>query len=109
MLDEMMKKISQYPNGTYLRLEWENEELILDGEIDTIYESNNGLDEEEEGYKEFYACAIRIKKIYNNYSGTKYSMGELIEISVENSPKLISLQNGKIIWKKMYNDINDNL
>lgn len=48
-MDEMMKVISKYANGTYLKVEWENGQLVLKGKIDTIYESNNGLEEEDDG------------------------------------------------------------
>ena len=97
-MDEMMKEISKYANGTYLKVEWESGKLILDGRIDTIYESDNGLDEEDAGYKEFYACAFRVENILENSKDTICTVGSLIEISVENQPTLITLQNGSIVW-----------
>lgn len=80
-MDEMMKVISRYVNETYLKVEWENGQLVLEGKIDTIYESNNGLDEEEDGYKEFYARVFRIEKILKNSSFKVYDINVLIEIS----------------------------
>lgn len=99
-MDEMMKVISKYANGTYLKVEWGNGQLVLEGKIDTIYESNNGLEEEEDGYNEFYACALNIENIVNNLTNKKCHIGGLIEISVENEPSLITLDNGSIIWRK---------
>ena len=29
-MDEMMKVISKYANGTYLRVEWDNGQLVLE-------------------------------------------------------------------------------
>lgn len=46
-MDEMMREINKYPNGTYLKLEWEDRQLVLEGIIDTIYETDNRLDEED--------------------------------------------------------------
>lgn len=99
-MDEMMKEINKYANGTYMKVEWENDQLVLIGKINTIYETNNGLEEEDDGYKEFYACAFNIEKIVNNLKGREYHIGDLIEISVENEPTLITLDDGSIIWKK---------
>lgn len=95
----MMKEISQYPNGTYLKVEWDNGQLTLDGTIDTIYESDNGLDEEDTAYKEFYACAFRVKKIIRNQKNKDYAIDSLIEISVENQPTRITLPDGGIVWE----------
>ena len=99
-MDEMMKEINKYANGTYMKVEWENDQLVLIGKINTIYETNNGLEEEDDGYKEFYACAFNIEKIVNNLKDKEYHIGDLIEISVENEPTLITLDDGSIIWKK---------
>ena len=41
-IDDMVREISKYPNGTYLKIEWENSQLVLEGIIDTIYETDNG-------------------------------------------------------------------
>lgn len=48
-MDEMMQEICKYANGTHLEVVWNYGECVLSGNIDTIYETNNGLDEEEEG------------------------------------------------------------
>ena len=32
-MDEMMKVISKYANGTYLRVEWDNGQLVLEGKL----------------------------------------------------------------------------
>ncbi len=97
-MDEMMKVISKYSNGTYLRVEWDNGQLVLEGKIDTIYESNNGLEEEDDGYKEFYACAFSVENILNDLKDKGCRIAGLVEISMENEPTLIALEDGTIIW-----------
>ena len=99
-MDKMMQEIGKYSNGTYLKVEWENGQLVLEGIIDTIYESDNGLDEEDDNYKEFYACAFRIEKVCKNSMDKACEINNLIELSIENQPTLIALQDGSIIWKK---------
>lgn len=99
-MDEMMKAINKYANGTYLKVEWENGQLVLEGRIDTIYETNNGFEEEDDGYKEFYACAFSVENIVSNPKEKECHIGGLIEISIENEPTLIALDNGSIIWRK---------
>ncbi len=99
-MDEMMREISKYPNGTYLKLECEDGQLVLEGIIDTIYETDNRLDEKDIRYREFYACAVKIKKIIQNLKDKDCNINDLIEISVENQPALITLYDGSIVWKK---------
>lgn len=99
-MDEMIREISKYPNGTYLKLECEDGQLVLEGKIDTIYETDNRLDEEDIRYREFYACAVKIKKIIQNLKDKDCNINDLIEISVENQPALITLYDGSIVWKK---------
>ncbi len=98
-IDDMVREISKYPNGTYLKIEWENSQLVLEGIIDTIYETDNGLEEDDAGYMEFYACSFRIEKIIKNVSNRNYNIGSLMEISIENPPVIITLHDGSIIWQ----------
>ena len=99
-MDEMIKSISNYPNGTYLKVQWKNEGIILEGSIDTIYESNNGLSEEDVNYREFYACGFRVENILKNSINSEYNINTLIEISVENQPSIITLQDGSVVWSE---------
>ncbi|MCI8892575.1 MAG: hypothetical protein HFH34_14845 [Eubacterium sp.] len=100
-MDEMMQEICKYANGTHLEVVWNYGECVLSGNIDTIYETNNGLDEEEEGYKEFYACAFRVNNIIVNKKRKAFEPDTLIEISIENQPTQIMLQDGTVIWKTL--------
>ena len=99
-MDDMIKKISVYPNGSYLRLIWDYKKTIVEGVIDTIYETDNGLDENDKGYQEFYACAIKIIKVVRNLDGKELDINQLIEISREKQPTSIELKDGTIVWEK---------
>ena len=102
-MDDMMYAINAYPNGTYLKILWDTPPLILDGVIDTIYETDNevdGVDEYSDKYMEFYACAFQIKRVYENQTGTNYQKNMLIEISKANPPMVIFDENGQTIWTR---------
>ena len=98
-MDLMMEEIVKHPNGTVLTIFWSNRNLILQGKIDTVYESDNCLEENNPDYKEFYACACEIINIIQKPIEFEKKVGDLIEISLDNLPSLISLLDGTIIWK----------
>ena len=99
-MDEMLEKISRYPNGTFLKISWENGNLIIEGEIDTVYETDNGLDEDDDKYQEFYACTVTVHKVINNLTYKIINTDDLVEVSIENSPTRIELDDGTLIWEK---------
>lgn len=99
-MDKMMQKISAYPNGTLLRISWDAGKVAIEGTLDTIYETDNGAEMEEEQYQEFYACAVLIKRIVRNLSGGPLTVNSLIEVSVENPPSKIELVDGTVIWSR---------
>ena len=70
-MDEMMQKISAYPNGTPLRISWDSGKAVIAGIIDTIYETDNGAEDDKDQYQEFYACAVLIKRIIRNLRDRK--------------------------------------
>lgn len=98
-MDSLIRAIHKYPNGTRLILRWQNGSEIT-GEIDTIYETNNWLEIDDEGYQEYYACAFHVLAI-NNSSNTKSGMkvGELIEVSMQDPPISVMSDGGEIIWE----------
>ena len=95
-MDEMMKAISRYPNGTFLIVSWRFGKLIVEGFIDTIYEANNDLDEESE---EYFACAFQIESVVQNSEDIDLKQGQLIEISKCNKPTSVRLKDGTTIWE----------
>ena len=99
-MDEMLRKISNYPNGTFLKITWEYGNMVIEGVIDTIYKTDNGLDMDDKEYQEFYACAVMVKKVISNLKMEKLKMNQLIELSKANQPTSIELEDGTIIWEK---------
>ena len=99
-MDEMLRAVSRYPNGTSLIIEW-TDGGVISVEIDTIYETNNELEPEDRDYREFYACLLIIVNILKHSKWTNtFTIGDLMEISMYNSPSRILLKGGKLIWEK---------
>ncbi|MEK3734987.1 hypothetical protein MKX64_21470 [Paenibacillus sp. FSL M8-0334] len=97
-MDGFISVLNRYPNGTEVLVDWENN-LIIKAELDTIYETDNGLELEEEGYEEYFACTLKILSIEKNLSNKVIREGELLELSKLNKPSNIFLVNGELIWK----------
>ena len=98
-MDELLYKLNKYPNGTRLIIEL-NKGMKIRGEIDTICESDNGLDMDEEGYEEYYACIIKVLSILDNQKQIEsVKVGSLMEISMQNPPVGIWLENTTIVWQ----------
>lgn len=78
--------------------------------LDTFYETDNGLEIEEDGYEEYYACAITIQKVINlpneliqsiNYpTRSEIKIGVGTEISYHNAPERIYTLNREMVWEK---------
>lgn len=100
MLDKLLSVINKYPNGTNLITEWDNG-LKIRGKINTIYETDNGREMGEDGYQEYYACVFNVLDILTYpTSGTQITVGSLIEISMQDPPKKVILEDGTVIWEK---------
>ena len=97
-MDELIKQIDKYPNGEKLKIKYKDGS-VLEGIIDTIYETNNELDEDDINYQEYYACAFLIVNVIYQPE-EKYTKGHLIEINKFNSPCLILDNNDKIVWRE---------
>ena len=69
---------------------------ILRVQHDTCYESDNGLEVNDENYLEYMACAMRIiKVIIDKTVEKKYKEQMLIEINYMNYPQKIVDSDGK--------------
>jgi len=73
-----------------------------------VFETNNSYDITEEGYSEYYACAVGITEILQNPETDNFNpefgelkAGNLIEISEFNEPLKIELEDHTIIWEKV--------
>ncbi len=99
-MDEMLKAVSRFPNGTYLKIEWADARLSLGGILDTVYQTDNGKPENTVSFREYYAFAFRIKQVLRNMSGTPYTVNSLMEISMEAPPTGIMLESGEVVWQR---------
>ena len=98
-MDELLDKINKYPNGTRLIIELSNG-IKIEAKIDTICESDNGLDMDEDGYLEYYACIVKVIDILDaQQKNVSVKIGSLMEISMQNPPKSICLKDGTIVWE----------
>ncbi|ADO55583.1 MULTISPECIES: hypothetical protein [Paenibacillus] len=104
--DSLIKAIISVPKDE-LTIHWGNGLKII-GTRDTIYETNNGLDEEDNGFLEYAAAVIEVEKIVSkpiNDEGSIYKWlqkrkSSFIEISLhDDPPSMITSSDGSIIWK----------
>lgn len=104
--DFLIKAIISVPKEE-LTIQWGSGLKII-GTRDTIYETNNGLDEDDNGFIEYDAAIIEVKKIVSkpiNDEGSIYNWlqkgkSPFIEISLYNEPpSMITSTDGSIIWK----------
>ena len=58
IIGNLFKDISEEPHKIYI-LEF-NDGSILKAQMDTCYESDNDLDEDDEQYQEYYSCVMEI-------------------------------------------------
>ncbi|MCI8753192.1 MAG: hypothetical protein HFH66_17985, partial [Lachnospiraceae bacterium] len=80
IIGNLFKDISEEPYKIYI-LEF-NDGSILKAQMDTCYESDNGLEEDDEQYQEYYACAMEIIKVIKDTTPEKkYKERMLIEIN----------------------------
>ncbi|AQT86334.1 hypothetical protein ERICIV_01736 [Paenibacillus larvae subsp. larvae] len=99
-MDSLIQSISGYPNGTILVVEWTDGKKIR-GWIDTIFETDNGIELDDENYQEYYAFLIRVQSVLQKplLKNEKKPVGSLIEVSERDNISKISLEDGTVIWK----------
>lgn len=103
-MDNFIESISNFPNGTILFIELLNG-LKIKGELDTIYETDNGLEMDDLDYQEYYACTVEIQTILYCPSNlvNLFKMGSLIEVSIRDEPLSVSLVDRTLIWSRNNN------
>lgn len=96
IMKNLFEDISKEPHKMY-RLEYEDGS-ILEVKQDTCYETDNGMEEDEEEYQEYYACAMKIISIIRNVELSQdFKEGMLIELNYLNYPKSITDVDGRNI------------
>ena len=82
-------------------LEW-NDGTKIYTRMDTAGESQNGFDEDEEGFEEYFACAMETLEIVaiGKAPVWKFEVGGLFEINYHNFPDLVRDTAGNILLEK---------
>ena len=78
-----------------------NDSTVLKVAFDTSYESDNGLDLDEEGYEEYWGVAFELKEIVKEGNSVPCKIGELFEVNYKNFPYIIKSGDGEIVVKNM--------
>lgn len=90
-INKIVKELLKYRTGTLLEIKWDNNYTSI-YELDTFYDTDNGLEMDEEDYKEFHVALVKDIKKEN----------VLLEIGIPPSiPLLIKiLDTNEIIWNE---------
>lgn len=86
IMESLFLSINENANQIYI-LEYPNGDKI-EAQVDTCYETDNGLEMEDLNYEEYHACAMRIVKVIEDKNGS-FKEGSLIEINYHNYPQQI--------------------
>lgn len=85
------------PNEIYHILYQDNTEIKA--VYDTDFESDNGLDLEEYGYEEYWACVFKLKEVLRYGNSIPCHIGGLFELNYKNFPDVIKSSTGKVVVK----------
>ncbi len=85
-MENLFLSINNNANQIYV-LTYSNGDVI-EAQVDTCYETDNGLEDDDPNYEEYHACAMRIVKIILD-KNKNFKEGNLLEINYHNYPQQI--------------------
>lgn len=107
LMKSLLNFFEKYRNKNII-IRW-NDGTEIKAQIDTFYETDNGLELDDKDFEEYYGCAIIITEVINLPNYIKNSIhypekgeiknGAYVEISYHNTPEIISSNDGEIIWR----------
>jgi hypothetical protein len=104
--DPLIKALKDHRKSTIV-MEWENG-MKVSGKLDTIFETYNGLENDDENFIEYDSAIFRVGNILAEpydvdnviYNWLANHKGDLIELSLYNDcPSILKLTTGVTIWK----------
>ena len=96
IMEKLFLSINNNNNQIYI-LTFSNGD-VAEAQVDTCYETDNGLDDDDPDYEEYHACAMKIVKIIVD-KNENLEEGNLIEINYHNYPQQIKDSQGNVVWK----------
>ncbi|MDM5153728.1 hypothetical protein QUF88_07785 [Bacillus sp. DX1.1] len=105
--DSLIDALINVSKERELIIEW-NSRFKITGTLDTIFETSNGLDEDDSNYMEYDAAVIKVNNALvpptddegSIYNWLKKEESSLIEISLyDDPPSAIFLANRKRVWE----------
>lgn len=94
IMEKLFLSINNNDNQTYFITFSDGD--VAEAQIDTCYETDNGLDDDDPDYEEYHACAMKIVKIIVD-KNKNLEEGNLIEINYHNYPQQIRDSRGNIM------------